>query len=408
MRDYQTNQEIHIVFATDEIYVKQTIIAILSLMRFADRNSDYYLHIIVEKKAKSEFERYISIVTSRYKNAYICLIDVPELALKGSKLGHITSMTYARLFIPILLSDLSRCVYLDSDVIVEGIIDELYDLYMDGNYIGGVKSAGYHEWNERKKSEYCAITGLFSIDQYINAGVLVMDLKALRNSGFTEKAIDLISQDMPSRDQDIINLLCYDHILLLPPKYNVTHSVLDKTDVPNHTFSFDEITEACQTPYIIHYTTSAKPWNMVDIAYSERWWKVCVETPFYNKMVREMSYDLGAYLMLSKEGLWREPCYSKEWSDSIKVFNDVYIYGFGSVALKVIEKLLGAGIRIKGILVSTLDESSSHTYKSIPINEYNHDLSIKDLVLVAVKRNSQLEIKNYLRRDGLIYIYYMS
>ena len=60
------------------------------------------------------------------------------------------------------------------------------------------------------------------VENYINAGILVMNLKELRNFDFENKFIDLLSKIKFSvaQDQDYINVICKNRIKYLPKIWN--------------------------------------------------------------------------------------------------------------------------------------------------------------------------------------------
>ncbi|MDR0618122.1 MAG: hypothetical protein LBG23_05145 [Endomicrobium sp.] len=58
-------------------------------------------------------------------------------------------------------------------------------------------------------------------DIYINAGVLLLNLKNLRADNVNKSWINLAEKEsFPFHDQDIINLTCKGKIVFLPPEYN--------------------------------------------------------------------------------------------------------------------------------------------------------------------------------------------
>lgn len=99
-----------------------------------------------------------------------------------------------------------RMLWLDCDTIVDGDISELFEMNMIGYYFAGVKEHNKKNW----------------IGDYINTGVLVMNLEAIRRDKIDDRIIALLNKrklDCP--DQDAINLLAKGKILFLSSEYNV-------------------------------------------------------------------------------------------------------------------------------------------------------------------------------------------
>lgn len=95
-----------------------------------------------------------------------------------------------------------RALWLDCDTIVDADISELFEMDMTGRYFAGVR--------EFRKGEY------------INTGVLVMNLEEIRRDGIDDKLISLLNRkklELP--DQDAINQVAHQRILYLDSGYNV-------------------------------------------------------------------------------------------------------------------------------------------------------------------------------------------
>jgi len=128
-----------------------------------------------------------------------------------------TYMTLIRLALPILLYNESRVLWLDIDTIVEDDIGDLFDIDMMGNYVAMVR-----------EPPRCSQPFI-----YHNAGVMLMDLNAIRADGIWQKWIRLVnSQPFTAPDQDAINLICQGEILELPPEYNTAGVITQDTAEP--------------------------------------------------------------------------------------------------------------------------------------------------------------------------------
>ena len=77
-------------------------------------------------------------------------------------------------------------------------------------------SPGYY-FNENFN---CRRLHLPSMRKYLNAGVLLINLKQIREDNMTKKFIELSKKNYLSQDQDVLNVACYGKIITLHPKYN--------------------------------------------------------------------------------------------------------------------------------------------------------------------------------------------
>ena len=110
------------------------------------------------------------------------------------KIPHINLTTYYRLLIgEYLPKEIEKCIYLDVDICVLKDLSELFLIEMKNNYIAGVVAAGYY-FNEK---ENCERLNLPSMRQYVNAGMLVMNLKQIRKDNMTLKFLELSKKIIP-------------------------------------------------------------------------------------------------------------------------------------------------------------------------------------------------------------------
>lgn len=143
---------------------------------------------------------------------------------------------YTRIFLPELLKEynVDQCLYLDVDLVADKNIDELLLAPENIEVIGGVKDRVTNASNK------------YFTENYINSGVLAMNLIFLRKFNFTKKCCDFILDHQPSPpDQEIINsVLSPEQKAILPNIFNECSS--DR--------------KFYNQAAIIHFTGSYKPW----------------------------------------------------------------------------------------------------------------------------------------------------
>ena len=123
-----------------------------------------------------------------------------------------TWMAMMRLTIPVLLPDESRALYLDCDTIAMQDIGGIFETDLQGNLLAGVLEP--HKSDE--KQHY----------HYFNAGVVLMDLDALRTSGKCAEMISALNyRKWGFPDQDVMNACCSRKTLVLPPEWNAAYFI---------------------------------------------------------------------------------------------------------------------------------------------------------------------------------------
>ena len=165
--------------------------------------------------------------------------------------SYFTKEIYYRLFIPWVMSDCERALYLDCDMLVRNSLEELYLSDLGTNLVGAVPDMSI---NIRKESvERLRLKG-----DYYNSGMLLMQLGLIRKQLTEEKMlgqIRAISEKfrLVCPDQDIINIVYDGKIKEIDRKYNyfAIFGIIYKLKNRN------EFRDAV----IVHFLTANKPWK---------------------------------------------------------------------------------------------------------------------------------------------------
>lgn len=187
--------------------------------------------------------------------------------IKGISISERWSIaTFARLFLPEILPDAERVLYLDSDVLVRGSLSELFSMDMQNALIAGVRDLGlwprykFHPENLGGFYVNEDFVKMFSQVDYLNAGVLLINLNLARKENFTQKCLQFLQEhghEIKLLDQDIINFVCAEKRKVLPLRFN-TPAFAKKEEVPApFQKEFSSMGENC---VIVHYMSQNKPW----------------------------------------------------------------------------------------------------------------------------------------------------
>jgi lipopolysaccharide biosynthesis glycosyltransferase len=283
--------------ALDKNYAMPTCVAISSILSSKKSTTDYIFYLLVPEKFDKKTLAHFDILSKKYPNTTIKWIFIDDSYIKlfndaPSTPDHVSKVAYFRLLLTKILPHHEKCIYLDSDIIVCEDLSDLINFDIGDNYLAGVQSAIFatnlaNPDNEHAKL-YCNQVGLKSFDNYLNAGVLLMNLATIRRDKIDEKFFKLLNRDLLCADQDVLNIACYERIVFLPLKYNyqaarfadpaVTSVVVD------FVFPSQEVTEAHERPVIIHYLEKVKPWQSSTGEMFEIWQKVALESPYADEV----------------------------------------------------------------------------------------------------------------------------
>lgn len=209
-------------------------------------------------------------ILNKLANQYsrkIEVIDVPNLKIPISLLSKRWPLSaFTRLFAGQLLpSNINKIIYIDCDTIITGNIQYLQNFELGDELFAGVKDC-----ISRAYTKNIGIDKSFS---YINAGLLIINLEALRKENISEKIDDYLKKYyflINYADQDILNGVFYRQIKTVPPQYNVmtvvvmhTYDEINALRRPINYYTRSEFEKAVIAPVIIHYTTNMRiirPW----------------------------------------------------------------------------------------------------------------------------------------------------
>lgn len=209
----------------------------------------------------------LAAVVSGSANAQIRFVDVGAAFKDAFQIRGITVPTYYRLLLPSLLPEKSRVLYLDVDTVVTSSLLSMFEADMSRRYLAGVRSVFSFLQQER------VVRVGADPEQYVNAGVLVMNLDAMRRDGLEADFLQLAKRQLEYQDQDVLNIRCRDAILHLHPRYNL-HCMFDyeqNAAVSEDVYSGFDWRHALDDAAVLHYA-GAKPWDGHRCWYYDQWW----------------------------------------------------------------------------------------------------------------------------------------
>ena len=269
------NVTIPIVLATNDGFSPFVATTILSIMDKSSTNYFYKFFVFSSGLTKKSEQNILT--ASRFDNMEITFCNVVPFIKNitvNNMLEHVTEETYYRMFIPDILSDFNKCLYLDSDLIVTNDIVKLFDINLGNNYIAAARNF------VNNSVPYIESLNL-DPDKYFNAGVLVLNLTKWRQLSLRKQCIDLIKSGYKYlfNDQDILNIVCKNNVLFIPITWNYMWQ-----------FEFDgKLKEKDKILYkqaenkfsIIHYSSHRKPWNIPTAKNAFLWWKYALDTKLF-------------------------------------------------------------------------------------------------------------------------------
>ncbi|HEO8112179.1 TPA: glycosyltransferase [Streptococcus agalactiae] len=176
-------------------------------------------------------------------------------------LSHISVAGFFRWFIPIHLEE-EIVLYLDSDVIVRGSLDPLFDINLEENLLGAVA--------DHFSTLYYGDTAPVSF----NSGVMLINNSLWKKEEIYNSLMRIADKGsaVGVGDQEYLNILTQNRWIDIGKQYNVQIGQdvnINAYGRPDLYHFYDD----CE-PVIVHYNSQDKPWNTFSSSrFRETWWQ---------------------------------------------------------------------------------------------------------------------------------------
>lgn len=270
---YKENNEIPIFFAVDDEYIPFLSVAIKSLVDNASDENKYLIRVLctkVNEENKNNIKKY------EKNNIFIEFVDltnyIKTIENKLYTRDYFSLTTYFRLFLPDLYPQYDKVLYLDSDIVILDDIAKLYNIELGTNLVGAAPDDVIQSIDVYKNYAELVV-GVRDYRTYFNAGILLMNLKELREFKFQEKFTYLLEtvKFSVAQDQDYLNRLCKGRVTLLDKNWN---RMPVGGDVDNR-----------ENLHLIHYNLAFKPWHFENVLFEEYFWKYANQTDDISKIL---------------------------------------------------------------------------------------------------------------------------
>ena len=259
--------EMNVVFSSDDNYCRHLGVAIYSLLKH-NRDFERINIYVINNGISEENIACLQTVIRLFGNAQMSIVDFDKWKdmLHLNMAWQISISSYARLFLASILPDtLRRVIYLDCDVIVCDSLKKMWETELNENILGAVQDIMRPEWKEAVEID--------KDKEYLNAGVLLINLKEWRKADIESQCIRYIDEHkgcVIHHDQGVLNGVFQGHWTRLPLRYNLMTIHFFYSLEKQRKFFRDqadfyleqEIKQAREQPAILHFTPSftTRPW----------------------------------------------------------------------------------------------------------------------------------------------------
>ncbi|MCD8335720.1 MAG: glycosyltransferase family 8 protein [Lachnospiraceae bacterium] len=269
---------IPIFFTADENYASWLDCAIRSMEENASGAYLYKIIVLHQDLSEESRKKIASGVCAPFEIIFVPmekeLAGITDRTENRLRCDYFTLTIYFRLFIADRFPEYDKGIYLDSDIVVPGDISELYRVELGENIIGACADRSITPVPELV--DYVEHAVGVSIDQYINSGILLMNLRKMREVELCDHFLHLLHTfhfDCLAPDQDYINAMCSGAITYLDETWDAMPPMGGKE------------AKVLPEPKLIHYNLFQKPWCYDEIPYEEYFWQYAKKSPFYSEIV---------------------------------------------------------------------------------------------------------------------------
>ena len=302
--------DVVIVFACSENFVPYLSVATQSIIENAAADRRYDIIVLTRDISPASMITLTRQVKS--ENVGIGFLDV-DAALGDIELphhGHFRPETYFRLLAPQLLPNVDKAIYLDSDLIVDADIAELFDVDVTGYPLAATRDAdtiGQIEGYDTTVGPYLKNElGMSDPHDYFQAGVLLMNLAHLRATVTPDEFLELSTQRMWRwLDQDVLNKVVNGNYVRVHMRWNYlmdwqhlrrTHII---ANAPANVRA--EYEEAAENPAIIHFAgPDNRPWLYPDADRADDFWHYAMHSPYLDEIRGQLEESRATAAGLAK------------------------------------------------------------------------------------------------------------
>lgn len=261
MNDSHTTAR-HVAFAADQNFAVPLITAVYSYCR---SNPSSTVHVFHEDLTEKTQNSLTILATSLSHTLVFHRVDAIVLAERSDCTVASVATCY-RYLLAEMISDAETVLYIDSDTLVRGDLRELFEIRLPNEYAAGCLDVDSAELNlERLRNVAEKVKYPFESlrANYVNAGVLLLNLKKIREDALTEEFFALdAKENLLYRDQDVLNLAFKGKIKHFPRIFNLIGA---------------ERYDGVEEPKLIHFTGRAKPWHVAVSPWHEEYRRVWEE-----------------------------------------------------------------------------------------------------------------------------------
>ena len=280
----------NIAYSCDDYYVEQTGISIISVCE-NNKEVDNIRFFLISKNISKDNINCLEKICNQYGRE-LKVINFSDIAydLDITAIGRHIATIYAKVYFP-RIEGIDKLIYFDSDTVITGSLKDLWDINLDGCYLGAVETFAKKSIREK--------LGLPVDAPFFNDGMVIENVAYCRENdliGQMNQVIKKYNGAPPTLSEGALNKICYGKVKYISPRWNMMAGLLffglkDINYLANRLhYSKEELSKSIESPTVIHYLTAFynRPWfKKCSHPYKGEYYKYKELSPWKNTVLRE-------------------------------------------------------------------------------------------------------------------------
>ncbi len=316
-----------LVFTADEAFAMPLAVTLYSALVNLQTEARPLVYVLDGGFSAASRRRILTVASRAHRRAEVVFVKPEPSRLSAYSLkmeGRFSRAIFLRLLIPELLpADIEKAIYLDSDMVVEGDLSQLWRAELDDHALLAVQDLaiphvsstprGLYNWRE---------LGLSPSTPYFNSGLLVLNLRRWRDDGIADDVLDYLSRHRDHLNmhgnQEGFNAVLTGRWGALDPRWNVIHHAYDRLlfeRVGGKPVVGRSRTELTREPCVIHFTARRKPWQASCVHPERRrffhylkesgWFRSSVYVRWRLRLLPYQAASSLRYVLKTRSRVWR-------------------------------------------------------------------------------------------------------
>lgn len=274
MKKTHCKETIPVFFAADNGYAPYISVSVDSLAEHVSPSHRYAVYILHAGLNEEATQKLCALSRENVCVQCVDISDRLQALIDSTKHRDVyLGATHYRLFIADLFPQYDKAVYLDGDTVVNTDIEKLYRTDIGGCLVGAANDE--YVFRTTVLRRYAAVALGILPQSYFNDGVLLLNLRTMRNENFYARFVSLLQtcRYMVAQAKDIWNVLCRDRVYYFAQSWNTIPQSEEDDDAP--------------VPKIVHFAHTFKPWHYDGIAYRKYFWQFAARSPFLGDILSD-------------------------------------------------------------------------------------------------------------------------